>query len=92
MPRRNEYRLWFAYILLVIIILVIIIAGRWLNYKVLFQPTEEMIWTPDQEEYQDLYLLQDDDSGKCCPEKKKKRGKKYINIWLFEPFVFIGCN
>lgn len=89
--------LWFIILFIFIFIWIIILIGRWINYKILFQPSWNMIWTPDHELYEDLYLTQDDFSGKAYSKKDKNKLKReFINIWYFKPYnnekVVLYCH
>lgn len=94
--RHSDRLLWLCSFTFVIIILVVITIGRWLNYKVLFQPTSKHIWKPNEYGYQDMYLKQDDESGIYYVKEEKKKHHQYINIWYFEPFehakVVLYCH
>lgn len=93
---KNDDILWYIAIFFVIFIIFIIAAGRWLNYKVLFQPKRKMMWTPDCDDYHDLYLEIDDYSGIAVNKKEKRNEKSYINVWYFDPYenekVVLYCH
>ena len=86
--------IWFILIILFTLILILIAMGRWVNYKVLFQPKHTMIWSPIN--YKDLYLIQGKENGKSFRENQKINGVDYINVWYFKPFddgkVVLYCH
>jgi pimeloyl-ACP methyl ester carboxylesterase len=69
-----------------VVLLAIILFGRWLNYRVLFQPKQEMIWHPEKETYKDIYIRMGDRQGKPFAKYERKEKYDYINVWHFEPF------
>lgn len=73
---------WILFFLLLIAVIIAVIW--WLTYRVLFHPSQEMIWTPETK-YQDLYLEIDDDSGTYYTASHKPDGP-CINMWYLNNY------
>jgi len=92
----SERFLFIVSLLLVSAILIVIAFGRWLNYRVLFQPQRQMIWRPPLGTYKDIYVRTGDINGKPYSKSAKNPKYEYINMWYFDPFenekVVLYCH
>ena len=93
---RNDHNLFIIALIFAIFLISIIMFGRWLNYRVLFQPKPDMIWKPTKGTYKDIYIRMDDLSGKPFTKSQCIRESDYINVWHFTPFenerVVLYCH
>lgn len=82
----NDSTLFLIGLFFAVLLLALIMFGRYLNYRVLFQPTNKMIWTPESGTYEDIYIRMSDRSGKPYSKHQRKKEYDYINVWHFQPF------